>query len=51
MSDKNTEIAVNEGFAALANQSVWNDALAEDYQGLEFSFDRVKLPAGGGNGF
>lgn len=51
MSDKNTEIAVNEGFVALANQNVLNDALAEDYQGLEFSFDRVKLPAGGGTAF
>ena len=47
MSDKNTEIAVNEGFAVLANQNVLNEALADDCQGLEFSFDRVKLPAGG----
>lgn len=31
MSDKkNTEIAVNEGFAALANRDVLNEALAED---------------------
>ena len=51
MSDKNTEIAVNEGFAALANQNVLNEALADDCQGLEFSFDRVKLPAGGGTAF
>ena len=47
MSDKkNTEIAVNEGFAALANRDVLNEAMADDCQGLEFSFDRVKLPAG-----
>ena len=51
MSDKNTEIAVNEGFAVLANQNVLNEALADDCQGLEFSFDRVKLPAGGGTAF
>jgi len=52
MSDKkNTEIAVNEGFAALANRDVLNEAMADDCQGLEFSFDRVKLPAGGGTAF
>lgn len=51
MSDKNTEIAVNEGFAVFANQNVLNEALADDCQGLEFSLDRVKLPAGGGTAF
>lgn len=52
MSDKkNTEIAVNKGFAALANRDVLNEAMADDCQGLEFSFDRVKLPAGGGTAF
>ena len=52
MSDKkNTEIAVNEGFAALQNRDVLNAAMADDCQGLEFSFDRVKLPAGGGTAF
>ena len=52
MSDKNNnELTVNEGFAVLANQDVLNEALAEDCQGLEFSFDRVKLPAGGGTAF
>lgn len=48
MSDKkNTEIAANEGFAALANRDVLNEAVADDCQGLEFSIDRVNLPAGG----
>ena len=52
MSEKNqNELAVNEGFAVLANQDVLNEALADDCQGLEFSFDRVKLPAGGGTAF
>ena len=52
MSEKNNnELTVNEGFAVLANQNVLNEALAEDCQGLEFSFDRVKLPAGGGTAF
>nr|WP_294681741.1 DUF6508 domain-containing protein [uncultured Anaerotignum sp.] len=35
----------------LANQDVLNEALVDDCQGLEFSFDRVKLPAGGGTAF
>lgn len=49
MSDKNNnELTVTEGFAVLANQDVLNEALADDCQGLEFSFDRVKLPTGGG---
>lgn len=52
MSEKNqNELAVNAGFAVLANQDVLNEALADDCQGLEFSFDRVKLPAGGGTAF
>ncbi len=52
MSDnKNTEIAVKEGFAALDSRDVLNEAMASDCQGLEFSFDRVKLPAGGGTAF
>lgn len=52
MSDnKNTEITADQGFAALANREVLNEALSDDCQGLEFSFDRVKLPAGGGTAF
>ncbi len=49
MSD--TTIAVKEGFAALKNREALNEAMADDCQGLEFSFDRVKLPAGGGTAF
>ena len=52
MSDKkNTEITANAGFAALANRDMLNEAMADDCQGLEFTFDRVKLPAGGGIAF
>ncbi len=52
MSDKkNVELAVTEGFAALANRDALNEAMMEDCQGLEFSFERVKLPAGGGTAF
>ena len=54
MSDKNitnTAIAETEGYAALANMDMLSEAMADDCQGLEFSFDRVKLPAGGGTAF
>ena len=39
-----------KGYAALANIDIMKDA-AEECQGLDFSFDRVKLPAGGGTAF
>jgi len=51
MSNNTNELTVNEGFAALANRDVLNEAMMEDCQGLEFFFDRVKLPAGGGTAF
>lgn len=47
----NTEIMKNQGYAYLANREALNEALAEDCQGLEFTFDRVKLPIGGGTSF
>ena len=49
---KNTQIAaVETGFTALANNNILEEALADEYAGLEFSIDRVKLPAGGGTAF
>ena len=48
---KNMQNANNEGFAVLAQQDALSEVMAEDCQGLEFSFDRVKLPAGGGTTF
>lgn len=42
---------MSKGFAALANGDVLSKAMTDDCQGLEFSFDRVKLPAGGGTTF
>lgn len=52
MSDKkNNEIAVAEGIAVLANNNILEEAMADEYAGLEFSIDRIKLPAGGGTVF
>lgn len=49
---KNTEItAVATGFTALANNNILEEAMTDEYAGLEFSIDRVKLPAGGGTAF
>ena len=49
---KNTQIAaVETGFTAPANNNILEEALADEYAGLEFSIDRVKLPAGGGTAF
>lgn len=54
MSDKKTtettELVAKGGYTALAEADM-KDVMADDCQGLEFSFDRVKLPAGGGTAF
>lgn len=46
-----TEIAVTGGFAALEGLDILNEALADDCQGLDFSFDRIKIPSGGSTAF
>ncbi len=48
--NKNTNLVAKEGFA-LNSREVLDEAMAEDCQGLNFTFDRVKLPAGGGTAF
>lgn len=47
----NTEVAVTGGFASMQGLEVLNEALMDDCQGLEFSFDRIKIPAGGSTAF
>ena len=44
------EVATVSGFAALANTDILSDA-AEDLAGLTFTFDRIKIPAGGSTAF
>lgn len=44
------ELAVTSGFAALANAGALNDA-TEDLAGLDLTFDRIKIPAGGSTVF
>ncbi len=50
MKNSITEIVVNNGYTALANTDI-KAVMADDCQGLEFTFDRVKLPAGGATTF
>lgn len=57
MSKQNNVTANNEqtalitgGFAALANAGALNDA-TEDLAGLDLTFDRIKIPAGGSTAF
>lgn len=50
--NRNTEIAVtNNGFASLDTMSALNEVIGEEFAGLDFQLDRVKLPAGGGTAF
>jgi hypothetical protein len=45
-----TEMAVQSGYAALASTDALMDA-ADDLAGLQLTFDRVKIPAGGATAF
>ena len=54
MPDKknnSTEVAETKGFAALEGLEILRDALADDCQGLDFAFDKIKIPAGGSTAF
>ncbi len=48
--NKNALTTQNSGFAALANTDALNMA-ADDLAGLELTFDRIKIPAGGSTAF
>ncbi|MEG1639985.1 MAG: hypothetical protein RR284_03565 [Ruthenibacterium sp.] len=51
-NNQNTqEITVASGFAALTHMTDFGAALAEDFAGLELTFDRIKIPAGGSTTF
>lgn len=47
---ESTEMALQSGYAALANTDALTDA-ADDLAGLQLTFDRVKIPAGGATAF
>lgn len=47
---QNTELTVS-GFTALTDSALFNEALTEDCLGMDFNFDRIKIPAGGSLAF
>lgn len=49
--NKETSVAETKGFNAIANIEALNEAMKSDCQGMEFSFDKIKLPTGGGLAF
>lgn len=51
MATKNEVMNVETGFAVVADMNEMAEALAEDCQGLEFQFDKIKIPSGGGLAF
>ena len=51
INKEETQKTIAGGFAALANINGVNDSLSEDLAGLELTFDRIKIPAGGSTAF
>ena len=48
---ESTEMTVSRGYGELTNMSFLSEAMNDECAGLEFSFDRVKIPSGGMTAF
>ena len=48
---ESTEMTVSRGYSELTNMSFLSEAMNDECAGLEFSFDRVKIPSGGMTAF
>lgn len=48
---KDTQLAEQGSFAAMEAMETLKEAMADDCAGLEFSFDRIKIPSGGATQF
>ena len=48
---ESTEVAVVGSYAVLEGMDVLQEAMAEECEGLEFGFDRIKIPSGGSTAF
>ena len=46
-----TEVAATSGYSALANMDFLSEAMNDDCAGLDFKFDRIKIPSGGMTAF
>ncbi len=44
---KKTELAVTSGFVSTEGMDILREALADDCQGMDFSFDKITVPTGG----
>ena len=44
---KKTELAVTSGFVSTEGMDILREALADDCQGMDFSFDKITIPTGG----
>ena len=42
-----TELAVTSGFVSTEGMDILREALADDCQGMDFSFDKITIPTGG----
>ena len=42
-----TELAVTSGFVSTEGMDILREALADDCQGMDFSFDKISIPTGG----
>lgn len=51
VNESHSTLVATKGFDAVATMNALNEAMSGECQGLEFSFDKVTLPTGGGTMF
>lgn len=51
IKNETTEMAVASGYSAIANMDFLAEAMNDDCAGLDFKFDRIKIPSGGMTAF
>ena len=51
MKNENTEVMPTGGFSAVAAMDMISEAMSDDCAGLDFKFDRIRIPSGGMTAF
>ena len=51
MKNENTKVATTGGFGAVAAMDMISEAMSDDCAGLDFKFDRIRIPSGGMTAF
>lgn len=51
IKNKTTEMTATSGYSALTNMDFLAEAMSDDCAGLDFKFDRIKIPSGGMTAF